>query len=93
MATREQGIRRVGPVTAGLAAVAAAGAIGFGVLAHEHSASAATWSSTTDDSSVTSGNGSTSSSTSDSASSSGGWSGGTTVGSADGPTHASTGGS
>ncbi|MCK9895951.1 hypothetical protein [Frankia sp. AgB32] len=80
MATREQGPRRVGPVTAGLAAIAAAGMIGFGMPAQEHTAPAAT---------TTTG----STGTSDAASP-GTWSpAGSTVWSGSGATHAATGGS
>ncbi|MCK9878313.1 hypothetical protein MXD59_21490 [Frankia sp. Ag45/Mut15] len=55
MATREQGLRQTGPITAVTAALATAGMIGFGVLAHEHStataADAETSSGSTTDSS------------------------------------------
>ncbi|CAO5235868.1 hypothetical protein [Frankia sp. AgKG'84/4] len=82
MATREQGLRRVRPVTAGLAAVATAGMIGFGMLAQEHSAAAATATTGTAGATGRTRAGTT-------------WgpSGGSTVWSGSGSTHAATGGS
>lgn len=69
VATREQGLRRTGPITAGIAALAAAGVIGFGVLAQEHSTAAgedkatAATDSSTGTGFTTTGSGTTSSDT------------------------------
>jgi hypothetical protein len=41
MDVREQGVRRIGAVTAGIVAVSAAGATAFGLLAHANTAATA----------------------------------------------------
>ncbi|MCK9921722.1 hypothetical protein MXD61_07440 [Frankia sp. AgPm24] len=91
MATREQGLRQTGPITAGTAALATAGMIGFGVLAHEHSTVDTGASTTTSDTTSSSSDTSTDTTSSGSTTDSNGLLTGSTGDS--GSTHATTGGS